>query len=142
MSTIVQGYAAFSAGGALAPYSFERRTLRPDDVEIDILFCGVCHSDVHHVKNDWGGEEYPIVPGHEIVGRVTSVGTEVSRYKPGNIVGVGCLVDSCNNCAACRQNLEQYCNENTLTYADNDRRDGSRTYGGYRSESSLRKNSS
>jgi alcohol dehydrogenase (NADP+) len=131
MSTTVQGYAAHSADSNLVPFSFERRVLRPDDVEIDILFCGVCHSDIHHVRNDWGNEEYPIVPGHEIVGRVTRVGSDVSRHKEGDIVGVGCLVDSCNHCEACHHDLEQYCDDNTLTYADNDRRDGSRTYGGY-----------
>lgn len=131
MSTSVRGYAAHSADSELVPFAFKRRDLFPDDVEIDIYFCGVCHSDIHHVKNDWGGEEYPIVPGHEIVGRVTRVGSSVTRYKQGDMVGVGCLVDSCQQCRSCKHNLEQYCNDNTLTYADLDRHDGTRTYGGY-----------
>lgn len=131
MTSIIQAYAARSSDTNLVPFSIERRALRPDDVEIDILFCGVCHSDVHHVRNDWGGEEYPIVPGHEIVGRVARVGLEVTRFTTGNLVGVGCLVDSCNTCDACAHDHEQYCDDNTLTYADDDRRDGMRTYGGY-----------
>jgi len=132
MPTPVLGYAVHCADGDLVPWSFERRDLRPDDVELEILFCGVCHSDVHHVRNDWGGEQYPIVPGHEIVGRVTRVGAEVTGYKTGDAVGVGCLVDSCQHCRPCEQGLEQYCaNGNTLTYAGKDQRDGSTTYGGY-----------
>jgi uncharacterized zinc-type alcohol dehydrogenase-like protein len=131
MVSIVHGYAAHSSDADLVPFSFERRDLRPDDVEIEILFCGVCHSDIHHVRNDWGGEEYPIVPGHEVVGRVTRVGEQVSRFKRGEIVGVGCLVDSCSRCDACGHDHEQYCDDNTLTYADRDRRDGAPTFGGY-----------
>jgi uncharacterized zinc-type alcohol dehydrogenase-like protein len=131
MVSIVHGYAAHSSDADLVPFSFERRDLRPDDVEIEILFCGVCHSDIHHVRNDWGGEEYPIVPGHEIVGRVTRVGEKASRFKRGEIVGVGCLVDSCSHCDACGHDHEQYCDNNTLTYADRDRRDGAPTFGGY-----------
>ena len=126
-----RGYAAHSADADVVPFAFRRRKLRPDDVEIEILFCGVCHSDVHHVRNDWGGEEYPIVPGHEIIGRISRAGLEATRFKVGDTVGVGCLVDSCNVCASCRQGLEQYCDDNTLTYSDHDRRDGSPTYGGY-----------
>jgi uncharacterized zinc-type alcohol dehydrogenase-like protein len=131
MTSTVQGYAAHSSDADLVSFSFERRDLRPDDVEIEILFCGVCHSDIHHVRNDWGGEEYPIVPGHEIVGRVTRVGTEVARFKQGDTVGVGCLVDSCNQCEACVHDHEQYCNDNTLTYADRDRHDKTPAFGGY-----------
>lgn len=131
MVSTVRGYAAHSSDSALVPFTFERRALRPDDIEIDILFCGVCHSDVHHVRNDWGGEEYPIVPGHEIVGRVTRVGDQVTRFKADDIVGVGCLVDSCSQCSACAHDHEQYCDTNTLTYADHDRRDGAPTFGGY-----------
>ena len=126
-----RGYAAHSADADVVPFAFRRRKLRPDDVEIEILFCGVCHSDVHHVRNDWGGEEYPIVPGHEIIGRISRAGPEATRFKVGDTVGVGCLVDSCNVCASCRQGLEQYCDDNTLTYSDHDRRDGSPTHGGY-----------
>jgi alcohol dehydrogenase (NADP+) len=131
MPTPVQGYAAHASDADLVPFTFERRDLRPDDVELEILFCGVCHSDVHHVRNDWDGEEYPIVPGHEIIGRVTRVGSGVSRFKEGQTVGVGCLVDSCQHCHACEHDLEQYCDDSTLTYAGKDRRDGTPTYGGY-----------
>lgn len=131
MTITVKGYAAHSPTSDLIPHTFERRDLRPDDIEIEILFCGVCHSDLHHARNDWGGETYPVVPGHEIVGRVTRVGAEVTRFKVGDAAGVGCLVDSCRHCASCEQNLEQYCDNNVLTYADTDPRDGMPTWGGY-----------
>lgn len=132
MPTPVHGYAALWADADLVPWSFERRDLRRDDVEVDVLFCGICHSDIHHVRNDWGGETYPIVPGHEIVGTVTRVGPEVARYRAGDTVGIGCMVDSCRHCHACERHLEQYCeNGMTLTYAAKDRHDGSPTYGGY-----------
>jgi uncharacterized zinc-type alcohol dehydrogenase-like protein len=91
------------------PHSIDRRAPGPKDVALDILFCGVCHSDLHTARGDWPGTQYPCVPGHEIVGRVTAVGAEVSRFKPGQIVGVGCMVDSCRTCAQCREGLEQYC---------------------------------
>ena len=132
MTMNVLGFAAQSASDALAPFRFERRDLRPDDVEIEILFCGVCHSDLHMARNDWGWSFYPLVPGHEIVGRVVSVGAAVSKFKPGEHVGIGCMVDSCQHCAACEQGLEQYCEEgHTLTYGSKDRQDGMTTYGGY-----------
>lgn len=131
MTLTVRGFAAHNPEADLVPFTFERRTLRPDDVEIDILFCGVCHSDVHHVRNDWGGEEYPVVPGHEIVGKVTRVGSSVSDFRAGDTVGVGCLIDSCRECLPCQHHQEQYCDNNTLTYADKDRHDGTPTYGGY-----------
>ncbi|MBL8527665.1 MAG: NAD(P)-dependent alcohol dehydrogenase [Burkholderiales bacterium] len=132
MPTLVHGYAAHSSDADLVPWSFERRDLRPDDVELDVLFCGVCHSDIHHVRGDWRTETYPLVPGHEIVGRVTRVGREVTRYKVGDRVGVGCMIDSCRHCASCEHDLEQYCESGfTLTYAGHDRHDGSMTYGGY-----------
>ncbi|QJQ95105.1 MULTISPECIES: NAD(P)-dependent alcohol dehydrogenase [Halomonadaceae] len=127
-----KGYAAHSATTPLAPFRFERRTPRPDDVAIEILYCGVCHSDLHFAQDDWGMSSYPVVPGHEIVGRVTSVGDEVSQYKVGDIVGVGCMVDSCRHCSACNDGLEQYCLEGfTMTYGSPDRHDGSLTQGGY-----------
>ncbi|MCW2254327.1 putative zinc-type alcohol dehydrogenase-like protein [Providencia alcalifaciens] len=116
---------------SLVPFSFERRDLRPDDVEIELLFCGVCHSDVHHVRNDWGGEEYPIIPGHEIIGKITRVGEKVTHFQSGNTVGVGCLIDSCRECSPCKHSHEQFCDNNTLTYSDKDRHDGTATYGGY-----------
>jgi uncharacterized zinc-type alcohol dehydrogenase-like protein len=128
----VAGYAAQSALEPLVPFSFERRAPRPDDVVIEILYCGVCHSDIHSVRNDWGGANYPMVPGHEIIGRVTEVGAEVTTFKLGETVGVGCLVDSCRHCAACERGLEQYCEETaTYTYNGIDRHDQTLTFGGY-----------
>ena len=128
----VLGYAAQSAKSALAPWSFERREPRPDDVLIDILYCGICHSDLHIVNNDWGFSTYPAVPGHEIIGRVTSVGPKVKRFKVGDRVGVGCMVDSCGVCPNCRKGLEQHCDKgSTQTYNSVDPRDGMPTYGGY-----------
>jgi len=129
---MVKAYAAKSATSGLAEHAIERRTLRDDDVAIDIEYCGVCHTDIHYVENDWGGTVYPVVPGHEIIGRVTEVGPKVSKYKPGDMVGVGCLVDSCRSCSACDEGLEQYClNGMVPTYNGEDRHDGSITYGGY-----------
>ncbi len=132
MTMKVLGYAAQSATSALAPFRFERREPRPDDVVIEILYCGVCHSDLHQARNDWGGSIYPMVPGHEIVGRVVSVGPKVSRFKAGDQAAVGCMVDSCRHCAACEQGLEQYCEKfPTFTYNSVDRQDQLPTYGGY-----------
>ena len=130
--TTVKAYAAQSDETGLAPWTLERRELRPDDVSIEILYCGVCHTDVHYAANDWGTTKYPVVPGHEIVGRVTAVGPEVRRYTVGDIVGVGCMVDSCRACSACQRGLEQYCSVSPVfTYNGSDRHDGARTYGGY-----------
>ncbi len=126
------GYAAQSATTPLAPMSFERRSPRADDVAIEILFCGVCHSDIHQARNEWGIAVYPLMPGHEIVGKVTAVGASVTAHKVGDLVGVGCMVDSCRHCDACHADLEQYCLEGpTMTYATPDRVDGSNTMGGY-----------
>jgi len=126
------GYAAQSATAPLAPLTFSRRSPRPDDVAIEILYCGVCHSDIHQARNEWGIAVYPLMPGHEIVGKVTEVGANVSKHKVGDLVGVGCMVDSCRHCEACAQDLEQYCLEGpTMTYATPDRVDGSNTMGGY-----------
>ena len=125
-------YAAFAADAPLAPFSFERRAPRTDDVAIEILYCGVCHSDLHVARNDWGISHYPVVPGHEIIGRVTAVGTAVSRFKVDDMVGVGCMVDSCRQCRACRDGVEQFCLEGfSMTYGGIDRQDGSFTQGGY-----------
>jgi alcohol dehydrogenase (NADP+) len=127
-----KGYAAESANSKLAPISFDRREPRPDDVSIDIDYCGVCHTDIHFAQNDWGVTQFPVVPGHEIIGRVTSVGPDVKGYKVGDMVGVGCMVDSCRSCSACESGLEQYCAEGmTATYNGEDRHDGSITFGGY-----------
>ena len=99
----------------------ERREVTPTDIEIDILYCGVCHSDLHTARNDWGGTKYPSVPGHEIIGRITKVGSAVTKFKVGDLAGVGCLVDSCRECESCKQNLEQYClNGSTGTYKGKD----------------------
>ncbi len=132
MSVTVRGYAAFSAQQPLGLFRFDRRSLRPTDVAIDILHCGVCHSDLHNARNDWGNAVYPMVPGHEIIGRVAEVGAAVTRFKPGDAVGVGCMVDSCRACAACAKRLEQYCeNQATYTYNGTDPHDGTPTHGGY-----------
>jgi alcohol dehydrogenase (NADP+) len=127
------GYAARSADAPLAPFTFERREPTANDVAIEILFCGVCHSDLHMARNEWKATTYPVVPGHEIVGRVTAVGGSVTAHKPGDLVGVGCMVDSCRECASCREGAEQYCEPGFVgTYNDADRRHGgARTFGGY-----------
>jgi alcohol dehydrogenase (NADP+) len=128
----VLGYATHSPTDDLAPFRFDRREPRADDVEIEILYCGVCHSDLHQARNDWGNTNYPLVPGHEIVGRVLSIGPEVARFRPGDAVAVGCMVDSCRHCDACNQGLEQYCVEFPIvTYNGVDRYDHRPTYGGY-----------
>ena len=126
------GYAAQHREAPLAPFKFERRALRPNDVAMQILYCGVCHSDLHQARDDWGFSRYPIVPGHEIVGRVTEVGSQVTRYKVGDAVAVGCMVDSCQQCDQCRKGEEQLCRENnTQTYNSLDRITHEPTYGGY-----------
>ncbi|AND68319.1 hydroxyacid dehydrogenase [Dyella thiooxydans] len=132
MALNIRGFAAQSATTPLAPHSFERREPRADDVAIDILYCGVCHSDIHQARDEWGGSRYPMVPGHEIIGRVASVGAEVKGFKAGDLVGVGCMVDSCQHCEACHQGLEQYCVEGMVaTYNSVDKKDGLPTFGGY-----------
>ncbi|ALK32233.1 NAD(P)-dependent alcohol dehydrogenase [Burkholderia plantarii] len=134
MST-TYAYAAQSATSPLAPLQIERRDLRELDVQIEILYCGVCHSDLHQARNEWRNSIYPVVPGHEIVGRVTAVGPEVSRFKAGDLVGVGCLVDSCRTCASCSEGLEQYCENGFVgTYNGEDRVTGDITFGGYSSQ--------
>ena len=127
-----KSYAANDATTPLAPFSFERRDPGERDVQIEILFCGVCHSDVHTVRNDWHGTTYPCVPGHEIIGRVTKVGAKVANFKVGDIAGVGCLVDSCRTCQSCEENLEQFCEQGaTFTYNAPDKHTGKMTFGGY-----------
>src|SRR5258706_15225029 len=117
----VKGYAAHKAGSALSPFQFERREPRDSDVVIDILYCGICHTDIHQVRNEWGGSLYPMVPGHEIVGWVSRVGARVKRFKPGDMAGVGCFVDSCRACASCREGLQQYCEKGPVfTYGSRD----------------------
>lgn len=127
-----RGYAARNATTPLAPFDFQRRTPLTDDVHLEILYCGVCHSDLHTVRSEWAGTVYPVVPGHEIVGRVVTVGSDVTRFKPGDLAAVGCMVDSCRTCPDCRDGEEQYCqNELVLTYNSLDRHLGGVTYGGY-----------
>ena len=126
------GYAARSTTTPLAPFSFDRRALRPNDVLMEILYCGICHTDLHQVHNDWGWSIYPMVPGHEIVGRVIEIGSEVVRHKVGDAVAVGCMVDSCQHCDQCHKGEEQMCREdNTSTYNGHDRITKDITYGGY-----------
>jgi alcohol dehydrogenase (NADP+) len=130
-----RAYAAVSPAGAMQPFSIERRAVGPTDVRIQILFCGVCHSDLHQVRNEWQGTiptRYPCVPGHEIVGRVTAVGNQVTRFREGDYAGVGCLVGSCGTCSSCRNGLENYCEQiPTFTYNSLDPATGTVTYGGY-----------
>jgi len=127
-----KGYAAQSATSPLAPFAFERRDPGPADVQIDIVYCGVCHSDLHTARGEWPGTRYPCVPGHEIVGRVARVGGQVSKFRAGDLVGVGCLVDSCRVCPSCKEGLEQYCeNGFTGTYNGPEQGTGNNTYGGY-----------
>src|SRR5215217_6760569 len=132
---LAAAYGATSADSGLVPLTLARRTPKPDDVEIAIEFCGLCHSDVHAVRGEWGGQAYPLVPGHEIVGTVSRVGSGVTDFAPGDRVGVGCIVDSCRECESCLDGLEQYCeNGMTGTYGAVDRRNGgSITQGGYSS---------
>jgi uncharacterized zinc-type alcohol dehydrogenase-like protein len=126
------GYAAQAATTPLAPFRFQRREPGPRDVRMEILYCGVCHSDLHTARNEWKGTTYPVVPGHEIVGRVTQVGNQVSGFKPGDLAAVGCMVDSCGICPNCREGLEVYCdNELILTYNSPEKHIGGMTYGGY-----------
>ncbi|MGJ0429811.1 NAD(P)-dependent alcohol dehydrogenase [Methylobacter sp.] len=125
------GYAAHDHHAPLVPFRFERRDPMPTDVQIEILFCGVCHSDLHQVRNEWGGSVFPIVPGHEIVGRVAAIGSAVTDFKLGELVGVGCLVDSCGTCPDCHDHQEQFCDAATFTYNSPDPHTGSMTYGGY-----------
>ncbi len=130
--TSAKAYAAHSDSSGLAPWTLQRRDPRPDDVSIEILYCGVCHTDIHFVENDWDISTYPCVPGHEIIGKVTAVAPEVQRFNVGDLVGVGCMVDSCRTCAACERGLEQFClNGFIATYNGVDRHDNSPTFGGY-----------
>jgi uncharacterized zinc-type alcohol dehydrogenase-like protein len=132
MATATKSYAAQAADAALAPFGIERREPTDVDVAIDILFCGVCHSDLHTARNEWQMSVFPVVPGHEIVGRVSKVGAAVSKFKVGDLVGVGCMVDSCRTCAQCVKGLEQYCDSfPVLTYGGADKHTGGITYGGY-----------
>ncbi len=127
-----KAYAAQTATSPLAPFSIKRREPQPTDVAIDILYCGVCHSDLHFARNEWGMSQFPCVPGHEILGRVVKVGAKVTKFKVGDLAAVGCLVDSCRTCASCQKGLEQFCtNAPTFTYNSEDKHLGGLTFGGY-----------
>jgi uncharacterized zinc-type alcohol dehydrogenase-like protein len=133
MPSPAKAYAAHAADTPFAPLSFERRDVGPNDVSIDILYCGVCHSDLHTARGEWGGTLYPCVPGHEIVGRVAAVGSDVTKFKAGDVVGVGCMVDSCGTCPSCHAGEEQYCEGTGFipTYNGPDHQLGGHTFGGY-----------
>ncbi|MCK8495045.1 NAD(P)-dependent alcohol dehydrogenase [Spirosoma sp. RP8] len=127
-----KAYAAQTKDSDLAPWNFDRREVGPHDVQFDILYCGVCHSDLHQIKDEWGGSLFPMVPGHEIVGRVVAVGSQVSKFSVGDLAGTGCMVDSCRECESCRQGLEQYCLKgNSQTYNGLEQDKKTPTYGGY-----------
>lgn len=128
----VKAYGTQAADAALQQLNIGRRRPTPHDVEIEILYCGVCHSDLHTARNEWHGTVYPCVPGHEIVGKVVNVGAHVSKFKVGYVAAVGCLVDSCRECQYCTENLEQYCEEGNIgTYNSPDKHLGTHTFGGY-----------
>jgi uncharacterized zinc-type alcohol dehydrogenase-like protein len=130
--TETKGYAAQDAKTPLALWNFQRREVGPNDVHIDILYCGVCHSDLHQIHDEWGGSIFPMVPGHEIIGRVSKIGTQVRNFKVGELAGVGCLVDSCRECENCKHGLEQYCTGGqSFTYNSYEQDKKTITYGGY-----------
>lgn len=132
MSTQIKAYGAKEVKAELKPIDIKRREVGDDDVKIKITYCGVCHSDIHTVNNDWGNAKYPVVPGHEIVGEVISIGDKVDKFSVGDIVGVGCIVDSCRTCGSCKEDLEQYCENGMVgTYNGKDEHLGGHTFGGY-----------
>jgi uncharacterized zinc-type alcohol dehydrogenase-like protein len=127
----VKGYAAAKAKTPLGPFKFERRDVGQHDIQIEILYCGVCHSDIHQARDEWGGSIFPMVPGHEIVGKITAIGSEVTKFTVGETAGIGCFVDSCRHCPSCLAGLEQYCDVGMVgTYNGRDK-EGKPTYGGY-----------
>ncbi len=130
--SLAHAYAAQNAKSDLKPFSFERRNVGANDVQIEIFYCGVCHSDIHQARDEWGGSIYPMVPGHEIIGRVTKIGKNVKKFKVGDIAAVGCLVDSCQKCSSCDEGLEQYCEDGFVpTYNGLEKRTKAPTFGGY-----------
>lgn len=131
MTKTIHGFAAKAAAEPLGPFDFERREVGPHDIQIEILYCGVCHSDLHTARNEWKDTIYPVVPGHEIVGKVTKVGNEVKSFKEGDLAAVGCLVDSCQDCPSCKDHLEQYCEKGFVLTYNGKGKDGKTTYGGY-----------
>jgi uncharacterized zinc-type alcohol dehydrogenase-like protein len=132
--TLAKAYAATSATAPLEPFQVERRAVGPHDVQIEIAYCGICHSDLHQVRDEWGGSKYPMVPGHEIVGKVTAVGAHVQGFKAGDLAGVGCMVDSCRTCPSCQRKLEQFCEKGAaFTYNGTEMDRKTPTFGGYSS---------
>jgi uncharacterized zinc-type alcohol dehydrogenase-like protein len=132
--SMVKAYAASSATARLAPYQVERRTVGPRDVQIEIAYCGICHSDIHQVRDEWGRSMYPMVPGHEIVGRITAVGAQVGGFQVGDLAGVGCMVDSCRSCPSCQRKLEQFCEKGCAwSYNSTEMDRTTPTFGGYSS---------
>ncbi|WP_050660952.1 zinc-binding dehydrogenase [Gallaecimonas pentaromativorans] len=132
MVKIIKAVGTESAVSPMKSLEIQRRSLLPDDVEMDILYCGICHSDLHQIKNDFGGSSYPMVPGHEIVGRVTAIGSQVTSFKVGDLAAVGCLVDSCGHCPACERDLEQFCDSGaTYSFNSPDKHLGGMTFGGF-----------
>jgi len=130
--TKIKAFAAQNAESTLGPWNLDRRAPGPKDIQIDILYCGVCHSDLHQIRNEWGNSIFPMVPGHEIVGRISKVGSEVKKFRVGELAGVGCLVDSCRSCENCKEGLEQYClNGSSPTYNGLEQDKKTPTYGGY-----------
>jgi len=130
--TKIKAFAAQDAESTLGPWNLERRAPGPKDIQIEILYCGVCHSDLHQIRNEWGNSIFPMVPGHEIVGRISKIGSEVKKFKVGELAGVGCLVDSCRKCENCKEGLEQYClNGSSPTYNGLEQDKKTPTYGGY-----------
>src|SRR2546429_952995 len=130
-----RGYATKGPTSSPEPFNFERREPGPHDVLIEILYCGICHSDIHQARDEWGGSIYPMVPGHEIVGRVTRVGSQVKRFKTGELAAVGCFVDSCRVCSSCKEGSEQYCEIHLVqTYNGTEKDEKTPTYGGYSSQ--------
>jgi uncharacterized zinc-type alcohol dehydrogenase-like protein len=128
----VKAFGTEAANAPLKPMNIQRRNLLPNDVEIEILYCGICHTDLHAAKNEWRNTVYPIVPGHEIVGKVSKVGSQVKKFKVGDLAGVGCIVDSCRECEYCKEGLEQFCEPgNTIVFGSPDKHLGGQTYGGY-----------
>jgi uncharacterized zinc-type alcohol dehydrogenase-like protein len=127
----VKGYAAPKANIPLEPFKFERREVGPHDIQIEILYCGVCHSDIHQVRDEWGGSIFPMVPGHEIVGKITKIGDQVTKFKVGETAGVGCFVDSCRHCPSCLAGLEQYCEVGMISTYNSLDKESKPTYGGY-----------
>lgn len=127
----VKAYAAYDAGSDLKPFEFKQREMKGGDVLIDITYCGVCHSDIHFAKGEWPGSIFPMVPGHEVIGKIVKIGSEVKKFKEGQNVGVGCFVNSCKSCYTCNNNEEQFCNDTIFTYNSVEKETGRPTYGGY-----------